>query len=86
MRSNLKKSSFKMWRKRVTGRKLKHGFPNQKTRFRSANKKWKSNCQKIVQFALEIFNGEKNGVKSGEMSFIAQKDVEEEKIRNNQNE
>ena len=39
MRSNLKKSSFKMWRKRVTGRKSKHGFPDQKTRFKSANQK-----------------------------------------------
>ena len=39
MRSNLKTSSFKMWRKRVTGRKSKHGFPNQKTRFKSANQK-----------------------------------------------
>ena len=39
MRSNLKASSFKLWRKRVTGRKLKHGFPNQKTRFKSANQK-----------------------------------------------
>ena len=34
MRSNLKLSSFKIWRKRVTGRKLKHGFPDQKTKFR----------------------------------------------------
>ena len=34
MRSNLKTSSFKMWRKRVTGRKLKHGFPDKKTRFK----------------------------------------------------
>ena len=39
MRSNLKTSSFKMWRKRVNGRKLKHGFPSQKTRFKSANHK-----------------------------------------------
>ena len=39
MRSNLKTSSFKLWRKRVTGRKSKHGFPNQKTRFKSANQK-----------------------------------------------
>tara|TARA_B100000579_G_scaffold346262_1_gene299091 strand:- start:128 stop:379 length:252 start_codon:yes stop_codon:yes gene_type:complete len=39
MRSNLKSSSFKMWRKRVTGRKSKHGFPNQTTRFKSANQK-----------------------------------------------
>ncbi len=39
MRSTLKPSSFKTWRKRVTGRKLKHGFPNQKTKFKSANQK-----------------------------------------------
>ena len=39
MRSNLKTSSFKMWRKRVTGRILKHGFPDKKTRFKSANQK-----------------------------------------------
>tara|TARA_B100000579_G_scaffold302871_1_gene252736 strand:- start:1336 stop:1533 length:198 start_codon:yes stop_codon:yes gene_type:complete len=39
MRSNLKSSSFKMWRKRVTGRKTKHGFPNHKTRFKSTNLK-----------------------------------------------
>ena len=39
MRSNLKLSSFKMWRKRVAGRKSKHGFPNQKKRFKSANQK-----------------------------------------------
>ena len=39
MRSNLKTTSFKMWRKRVTGRKSKHGFPNQKTRFKSPNQK-----------------------------------------------
>ena len=39
MRSNLKISSFKIWRKRVRGRKSKHGFPNQKTRFKSAKQK-----------------------------------------------
>ena len=39
MRSNLKRSSFKMWRKRVSGRKSKHGFPNFKTRFKSPNQK-----------------------------------------------
>lgn len=32
---------------------------------------------------LEIFNGERNGKKIGKMSFTAQKDVEEEKIKNN---
>ena len=79
MRSNLKTSSFKIWRKRVTGRKFKHGFPNQKIRFRSANQKWKSDWPKIVQFVLETFNGERNGLKTGKMSFIAQKDAEEEK-------
>ena len=39
MRSSLKISSFKMWRKRVSGRKLKHGFPIYKTRFKSSNQK-----------------------------------------------
>jgi len=39
MRSNLKTSSFKLWRKRVSGRKAKHGFSDQKLRFRSANQK-----------------------------------------------
>ena len=39
MRSNLRTTSFKMWRKRVTGRKTKHGFSNHKTKFRSPNKK-----------------------------------------------
>ena len=51
MRSNLKTSSFKMWRKRVTGRKTKHGFPDHKTRFKSPNQKWKLNLQKIVPLA-----------------------------------
>ncbi len=82
MRSNLKASSFQMWRKRVNGRKLKHGFPEHKTRFKSANQKWESNWQKIVRFALGIFSGERNGPKIGKMSFTAQKDVEEEKISN----
>tara|TARA_Y100001968_G_C18867360_1_gene485534 strand:- start:116 stop:313 length:198 start_codon:yes stop_codon:yes gene_type:complete len=39
MRSNLKTSSFKLWRKRVTGRKSKHGFPDHMTRFKSPNQK-----------------------------------------------
>ncbi len=39
MRSNLKKSSFKIWRKRVSGRKLKQSFPDFKTRFKSSNQK-----------------------------------------------
>ena len=39
MRSSLKSSSFKMWRRRVSGRKLKHRFPDQKTRFKSPNQK-----------------------------------------------
>ncbi len=39
MRANLKSSSFKSWRKRVSGRKLKHEFPNYKTRFKSPKQK-----------------------------------------------
>tara|TARA_Y100001968_G_C18813344_1_gene461149 strand:+ start:87 stop:284 length:198 start_codon:yes stop_codon:yes gene_type:complete len=39
MRSNLKSSSFKLWRKRVSGRKTKHGFSDQIKRFRSTNQK-----------------------------------------------
>ena len=39
MRSNLKPSSFRMWRKRVSGRKLKHGFPDKMTKFKSSNQK-----------------------------------------------
>ena len=39
MRSNLKSSSFKTWRKRVSGRKAKHGFSEKPTRFRSTNQK-----------------------------------------------
>ena len=39
MRKNLKEKSFKVWRKRVSGRKTKHGFPAQKTRFKSPNQK-----------------------------------------------
>ena len=39
MRTNLKTSSLKISRKRVTGRKLKHGFPDKKTKFKSANQK-----------------------------------------------
>ena len=39
MRTTLKTSSFKVWRKRVSGRKLKHGFPEYKVRFKSSNQK-----------------------------------------------
>ena len=39
MKSNLKLSSFKMWRKRVTGRKSKHGFSKKNLRFKSPNHK-----------------------------------------------
>tara|TARA_B100000700_G_C14695773_1_gene692073 strand:- start:28 stop:219 length:192 start_codon:yes stop_codon:yes gene_type:complete len=39
MRSNLKSSAFKIWRKRVSRRKSKHGFQKQITRFKSPNKK-----------------------------------------------
>ena len=39
MRSNLKESSFKLWRKRVKGRKTKHEKTSGSTRFKSQNQK-----------------------------------------------
>tara|TARA_B110000977_G_C10773052_1_gene375428 strand:+ start:202 stop:438 length:237 start_codon:yes stop_codon:yes gene_type:complete len=39
MRSNLKESSFKLWRERVKGRKTKHLKSNPSTRFKSQNQK-----------------------------------------------
>ena len=39
MRNNLKESSFKMWRKRVKGRKTKHEKTSESTRFKSQNQK-----------------------------------------------
>jgi len=39
MRSNLKESSFKLWRKRVQGRKTKHEKTSESTRFKSQNQK-----------------------------------------------
>ena len=41
MRKHMKKSSFKMWRKRVSGRKTKHRFSSQSLtpRFKSYNQK-----------------------------------------------
>ncbi len=39
MRSNLKESSFKLWRKRVKGRKTKHSKTSESTRFKSKNQK-----------------------------------------------
>ena len=39
MRSQMKESSFKMWRKRVKGRKTKHGKTNPADRFKSKNQK-----------------------------------------------
>ena len=41
MRKNMKRSSFKMWRKRVSGRKTKHRFssPSKAPRFKSYNQK-----------------------------------------------
>jgi len=37
MRSNLKESSFKLWRKRVKGRKTKHSVTSNSIRFKSKN-------------------------------------------------
>jgi len=39
MRSNLKPKSFKIWRKRVSGRKTKHMELNDSTRFKSTHKR-----------------------------------------------
>lgn len=39
MRTALKESSFKMWRKRVTGRKTKHIQKSESTRFKSKNQR-----------------------------------------------
>ena len=39
MRTSLKESSFKMWRKRVTGRKTKHTQKSESTRFKSKNQR-----------------------------------------------
>ena len=36
MRRSMKPSSFRMWRKRVTGRKTKHAYTNPSNRFRAA--------------------------------------------------
>ena len=39
MMSNLKRSSFELWRKRVKGRKTKHSTTSKSTRFKSSNQK-----------------------------------------------
>ena len=39
MRKSLKESSFKMWRKRVKGRKTKHEKTSESKRFKSQNQK-----------------------------------------------
>ena len=39
MRTSLKESSFKLWRKRVKGRKTKHEKTSESTRFKSKNQK-----------------------------------------------
>ena len=39
MRTSLKESSFKLWRKRVKGRKTKHEKTSESTRFKSQNQK-----------------------------------------------
>lgn len=39
MRTYMKESSFKMWRKRVKGRKTKHAANSTSTRFKSKNQK-----------------------------------------------
>ena len=41
------------------------------------------NSNGVLASTTTYFNGEKNGLKSGIMSFTVQKDVEEEKIKTN---
>lgn len=40
MRTHMTENSFKMWRKRVKGRKTKHGRNNLATRFKSKNQRF----------------------------------------------
>lgn len=39
MRKHMKKSSFKMWRERVQGRKTKHASTSEASRFKSSSQK-----------------------------------------------
>jgi|TARA_B110000261_G_scaffold110036_1_gene123157 uncharacterized protein (TIGR03643 family) len=39
MRTNLRDSSFKLWRERVKGRKTKHAKKSESVRFKSKNQK-----------------------------------------------
>tara|TARA_A200000159_G_C7329441_1_gene342354 strand:- start:2460 stop:2723 length:264 start_codon:yes stop_codon:yes gene_type:complete len=39
MRTNLKRSSFELWRERVKGRKTKHSKTSESKRFKSKNQK-----------------------------------------------
>jgi len=39
MRTNLKESSFKLWRERVKGRKTKHSQKSETKRFKSKNQR-----------------------------------------------
>ncbi len=66
MCSKLKSYSFKDWCKRVSGKKLKHGFTDYKTRFKPANQKWKSNRQKnLSKVPKEVPMDKKKGIKIG---------------------
>lgn len=40
MRTHMKEASFKMWRKRVKGRKTKHSFNSLASRFKSKNQRF----------------------------------------------
>lgn len=40
MRTHMTENSFKMWRKRVKGRKTKHGSSNPTSRFKSKNQRF----------------------------------------------
>ena len=40
MRENLSPNSFKMWRKRIKGRKTKHSVKSESMRFKSKNQRY----------------------------------------------
>ena len=49
MRSQLRPGSFRAWRKRVSGRRTKHGSTSKSDRFRAACHKWNDRIQIRLQ-------------------------------------
>ncbi len=67
--------------KKSIRKKVKAWFSRSKNEIQIFKPKVKIKLKKNVQSAKEIFNGERNGLKTGKMSFTALKDVEEEKTK-----